>query len=225
MKFPVPAGKTAIAPSILSADMWRLGEQVKEVEAAGAAWLHVDIMDGHFVPNLSFGPAIPAAIKGKTNLPMDVHLMVEYPSKFIEPFFKAGADALTVHIECKEDPLTLIKQIKALGIAAGLSIKPDTAPETLRPFLEHIDLVLVMSVYPGFGGQGYLEEGHENIKKVRALINGVGRKIWLEVDGGINKDTAARAVRAGADALVAGNAIFAQPSPAGALKEIKSKVL
>ncbi len=224
-RFPLPDGKIAIAPSILSADMWRLGEHVKAVEAAGAKWLHVDIMDGHFVPNLSFGPCVPASIKGKTSLPMDVHLMVEYPSKFIEPFFKAGADALTVHIECSEDSLALVKQIKALGIAAGLSIKPDTAPDTLKPFLPLIDLVLVMSVYPGFGGQGYLEKGHENIKKVRSLINESGRKIWLEVDGGINADTAPRAVAAGADALVAGNAIFAQPDAGKALQEILSKTL
>lgn len=220
MKFPIPNGKTAVAPSLLSADMWRMGEQVKQVEAAGAAWLHVDIMDGHFVPNLSFGPTIPAAIKGKTALPMDVHLMVEYPSKFIEPFFKAGADALTVHIECKEDALALVKQIKSLGIAAGISIKPDTDPSALIPFLPHIDLILVMSVYPGFGGQGYLEKGHENIKAVRALINESGRKIWLEADGGINKETAARAVAAGADALVAGNAVFAAPDPGLAVKDL-----
>jgi ribulose-phosphate 3-epimerase len=228
--FPIPAGrapgpqkgKTAIAPSLLSADFFKLGEQIKECEAAGADWLHVDIMDGHFVPNLSFGPAIPASIKGKTALPMDVHLMVEKPSMFIEPFHKAGADLITIHIESADDTLAVIKKIKALGLPAGISIKPDTSPDKIKPYLDLIDMVLVMTVYPGFGGQGYLEEGHENMKAVRRLIDGAGRAIWLEVDGGVNAQTAKRALEAGADALVAGSAVFcAKEGIAQAIKNLR----
>ncbi|MCL2888578.1 MAG: ribulose-phosphate 3-epimerase [Elusimicrobia bacterium] len=222
MSFPLPSGKTALAPSILSADIWRLGEQVTAVQNAGADWLHLDIMDGHFVPNLTFGPAVCKSLKGKTALPLDLHLMVEYPSKFILPFFKAGADNITVHIESKDDTYAVLKQIKDLGLCCGVSIKPHTDAAKIKPYLDIIDLILVMTVEPGFAGQSYIPAGEKNITAARRLIKESGRKIWLEVDGGINAQTAPRAVKAGADALVAGYAVFgAETGIETAIKDFK----
>ena len=220
-KMPAANGKICVAPSILSADLWRLGEEVKTVEQAGADWLHVDVMDGHFVPNLSFGPAVVSSLNGKTILPLDVHLMVEEPMLFVESFARAGADLLTVHIEAKDDVAATLEQIRRMGVKTGVSIKPDTAPERIEPLLDLVDLVLVMSVYPGFGGQAFLPESEEQIKRVRGLIARSGRQIWLEVDGGINAQTALLAIAAGADALVAGSAIFKAADPVLALKQIR----
>lgn len=218
---PRANGKICVAPSILSADLFKLGEEVKMVEKAGADWLHVDVMDGHFVPNLSFGPAVVSSLNGKTNLPLDVHLMVENPLLFIDAFAKAGADLLTVHCEAKDDVGLALEQIRAAGVKTGLSIKPDTDPERITPYLDVLDLVLVMSVYPGFGGQAFLPEAEDQIKRVREIINASGRKIWLETDGGISPQTAPLAVRAGADALVAGSAIFKAADPVTALNQIR----
>ncbi len=218
---PAVNGKISVAPSILSAELCHLGQEVARVEKAGADWLHVDIMDGHFVPNLSFGPAIVRSLKGSTNLALDVHLMITNPLRFIEPFAKAGADLLTVHVESQDSTVQALEAIGALGIKAGVSIKPDTDPDVLKQLTPYIDLVLVMSVYPGFGGQAFLPGAPEQIKKVRRIIDASGKKIWLEVDGGINAQTAPLAVAAGADALVAGNAIFASADPELALKQIK----
>ncbi len=214
-------GKILIAPSILSADLFRLGEDVKRVEKAGADWLHVDIMDGHFVPNLSFGPAIVSSLKGKTKLPLDVHLMVEKPFQFVGPFAAAGADLLTVHMEANDNVSEVLKQIHALGIKAGVSIKPDTEPEVLSGVLDQVDLILVMSVYPGFGGQSFLPQSPDRIREVRKLIQSSGRNIWLEVDGGINAQTAPLVLQAGADVLVAGSAIFSAGDPVQALYQIR----
>lgn len=213
-------GKIIVAPSILSADLWQLGQQIDMVRSAEADWIHVDVMDGHFVPNLSFGPALVKSLKGRAQLPLDVHLMVQYPSRFIEAFAKAGADILTVHIEADKAKEALLK-IKELGVQAGLSIKPDTDPKQLVPFLPLVDLILVMTVQPGFGGQGFLPSSPTQISVVRHLIKQSGRQIYLEVDGGINAQTAAQAAQAGADAFVAGNAIFAAPDPARALMDIR----
>ena len=218
---PPANGKISVAPSILSADLWQLGEAVRVVENAGADWLHVDIMDGHFVPNLSFGPAVVRSLKGKTVLPLDVHLMVEHPAQFVEPFAQAGADLLTIHLESNDNVPETLQQIHALGIKAGVSIKPDTDTQALTPVLEQVDLILVMSVYPGFGGQSFLPDSTERIKQVRQLITASQRNIWLEVDGGINAQTAAQVIAAGADALVAGNAIFSAKDPANALNQIR----
>ncbi len=219
--FPAVNGRISIAPSILSADLFRLGEEVRCVEEAGADWLHVDIMDGHFVPNLSFGPPVVRSLKGQTTLPLDVHLMVEKPTQFLEPFVQAGADLLTVHLEAQDSPAATLRQIHLLGVKAGVSIKPDTDARLLVPVLEMVDLVLVMCVYPGFGGQTFLPGSPVLIEQVRTLIKASGKPIWLEVDGGINAQTAPLAIRAGADALVAGNAIFSAKDPVQALNQIK----
>lgn len=214
-------GKIIIAPSILSADLWCLGKDVEMAREAGADWLHVDVMDGHFVPNLSFGPAVVKSLKGRAGLPLDTHLMVQYPLRFIEAFAKAGADRLTVHIEAADDVKEALLTIKNLGVKTGLSIKPDTDPARLKPFLEYLDLVLVMTVQPGFGGQSFLPSGPAQIRAVREEINACGRPVWLEVDGGINAQTARQAALAGADAFVAGSAIFAAQDPAKALRDIR----
>ncbi len=213
--------KIIIAPSILSADLWQLGTQVQQVRSAGADWLHVDIMDGHFVPNLSFGPATVKSLKGRAQLPLDVHLMVQKPSQFVHAFAKAGADLLTVHIEAADDIKSVLLTIKELGIRTGLSIKPDTDPNRIVPFLPLLDLVLVMTVQPGFGGQGFLPNSPTQIKAIAQLIGQVNRPIFLEVDGGINAQTAALAAQAGANVFVAGNAIFAAEHPAQALADIR----
>jgi len=214
-------GKILIAPSILSADLWQLGNEVEKVRRAGADWIHVDVMDGHFVPNLSFGPATVKNLKGRAQLPLDVHLMVERPSRFVESFAKAGADLLTIHIEAADDIDKVLLTIKQLGVRTGLSVKPDTDPARIEPFLPLLDLVLVMTVQPGFGGQGFLPGSSAQIRKVHDLIVQSSRPVYLEVDGGINAQTTQTAAQAGANVFVAGNAIFAAENPAQALADIR----
>ena len=199
--------KTALlAPSILSADFSRLGEDIRTVEGAGADWLHVDVMDGHFVPNLTLGPVVVEKIKPITGLPLDCHLMVSQPELWIAPFAKAGAQVITVHAEATQDLAGLTKKIRAQGCQAGVSIKPGTPVEMLVGILDYVDLVLVMSVEPGFGGQKFMEDSLEKVKKLVQLRQ--KRSFLIEIDGGINLGNAAQVRHAGVDVVVAGNAIF-----------------
>lgn len=198
-----------IAPSVLSADFTRLGEQVRTAEASGADWIHVDVMDGHFVPNLTMGPAVAAAVRSVTKLPMDVHLMIENPDEFLEPFARAGASTITVHQEVLPHLHRTLQRIRELGVRAGVAINPATPVETLSEVLPHLDLVLVMTVNPGFGGQAYIEGSEGKVGKVRSLLDHGGfSDVDLQVDGGIDAETIGRVVSAGATVAVAGSAIF-----------------
>lgn len=199
-----------LSPSILSADFSRLGEQVAEAEAAGADYIHVDVMDGHFVPNLTIGPVVVGALRAATRLPLDVHLMIEAPERYLADFAKAGANLLTVHVETCSHLHSTIQQIKALGVKAGVSLNPATSLSTLEEVLPLIDLVVVMSVNPGFGGQSFIPSCLDKVKRVREMLNQAGLQAELEVDGGMSPQTAPPVVEAGATVLVAGSAVFNQ---------------
>ncbi|MCS7020787.1 MAG: ribulose-phosphate 3-epimerase [Gemmataceae bacterium] len=218
----VPRLPVKIAPSILSADFARLGEQVQQVEAAGADRIHVDVMDGHFVPNLSMGAVVVRSLRPVTRLPLEVHLMVEEPGRFLEGFVQAGADTLIVHLEVLPDPRPLLEHIRrGLGKRGGLAINPDMPVERLRPFLRDIDVALCMTVFPGFGGQSYIPASTARIAELRRLIGMENAECELEVDGGIDARTISEAARAGADVFVAGTAIFADPEgPATAVRRL-----
>ena len=202
----VRQNRPVISPSLLACDFTRLGEEIRELEKAGATVLHIDVMDGHFVPNLSMGVPIVEAIRRVTDLILDVHLMIENPGQFLKPFRNAGADALTVHIEVAPDPRPLLEEIRRLGAAAGLSLNPPTPWQTLEPFLGECDLVLVMSVMPGFGGQVFQAGALEKLRGLRAVAPS---SLVLSIDGGVKAENVALCTEAGADMLVIGTGFFA----------------
>lgn len=200
-----------IAPSILSADFSRLGEEVGRLETEGADWVHVDVMDGVFVPNITIGPAVVKAIRPCSSLPFDVHLMITSPERYIEQFADAGADYITVHVEATEDVKGAIDRIHSLGKKAGLSLNPETPFTAVEPYLEHIDLLLVMTVRPGFGGQSFMPVGLPKIAAARERFDAIGSSAELAVDGGINRDTGRECIDAGVSVLAAGSALFKSP--------------
>ncbi len=200
-----------LAPSILAADYGRLAAHCREAIAAGVDWLHIDVMDGHFVPNISFGPVVMRGIRplaAESNTPLDVHLMIDNPDNYLAEFVAAGAARITVHVEATRHLQRTIQAIKALGVKAGVTLNPATPLNTLEEILPDVDLVLIMSVNPGFGGQAYIPSSTDKIHRLRQMINATNPDIWLEVDGGITPNNAVEIVAAGANALVAGSAIF-----------------
>jgi ribulose-phosphate 3-epimerase len=210
-----------IAPSILSADFARLGAEVAAVEAAGADWLHVDVMDGRFVPNITIGPPVVKALRGVTRLPLDVHLMIVEPERYIDAFAEAGADTITVHVEACNHLHRALAHIRSLGKRAGVTMNPSTPEDHVRYVLDVCDQVLVMSVNPGFGGQSFIEGMLPKVAAVRAMIDASGRDIALEIDGGITEHTAPAAIAAGARVLVAGNAVFGSSDYARAIAALR----
>ena len=199
-------GKKLVAPSILSADFANLQRELEAIAAAGADWVHVDVMDGHFVNNLTIGVPVVASLKKVTSLPLDVHLMIETPEKYIEPFIKAGAEYLTIHVESTKDPVKVLRRIRELGAKPGISLRPGTALTQIIPFLTDLDLVLVMTVEPGFGGQSFMRDQVDKITQLKKLREQKALKFLIEVDGGINAETALFCKDA--DVLVAGNFVF-----------------
>jgi ribulose-phosphate 3-epimerase len=214
-----------ICPSILSADFSRLAEEIEAVEGAGADFLHLDVMDGQFVPGLTFGPILVEGVRRLTTLPLDVHLMVVEPLRFLEGFAKAGADHLTVHVEAVVDPAAAARAIRARGLRAGISIKPGTPLERILPALPESDIALLMTVEPGAGGQPFLPQSPERIARLRAAIDSGGHDCLLEVDGGIGTESAVVAARAGADAFVAGSSIFRTADPGAAVRALRSSLV
>ncbi len=201
-----------IAPSILSADFGRLAEQVSEAAEAGADWIHVDVMDGHFVPNITIGPAVTAAVRAATDLPVDVHLMIEEPDRYLSAFADAGADYVTVHQEVCPHLHRTIERMRELGVHPGVTLNPATSLDTLMEVIPEVDLALIMSVNPGFGGQSYIPASTEKIRRLRTMLDERGANgAELEVDGGVNVETAGAVSRAGASVLVAGAAVFRHP--------------
>jgi ribulose-phosphate 3-epimerase len=210
-----------IAPSILSADFARLGEQVRECERGGAGRIHIDVMDGHFVPNLSMGPVVVQGLRPVTRLPLEVHLMIENPAQLLDAFVSKGADTVIIHHEVVTDPRPIARRLHDLGRKAGVAIKPDTPVEVMEPYLSEIDLALCMTVYPGFSGQKFLQESPARIRQLRTLINRLNPTCDLEVDGGIDEATAPIVVEAGANVLVAATAVFGDArGPAAAVREL-----
>jgi ribulose-phosphate 3-epimerase len=216
---------TLVAPSILAADFSQLEAEIHRVEEAGADWLHLDIMDGHFVDNISFGPAVVATVRKHTGLPLDVHLMIERPDHYLPRFLEAGANSITVHVESEsghEVPQTLAT-IRAAGCGVGLTLNPATPFEAVAPYLESIDLLLIMTVHPGFGGQAFRPEMMEKVRRAKEWRDAHGGKLNIEVDGGIKPETARISIENGANILVAGTSIFRAPDYAEAIRELRGE--
>ena len=213
-----------IAPSILSADFSRLGEEVKAVEAAGADWIHVDVMDGHFVPNITIGPLVAEAVRGVTQLPLDVHLMIEDPDQYLEAFARAGSTYLTVHPEACYQLHRTIQAIKDLGVKAGVALNPATPLSTVEWVLGDVDLVLVMSVNPGFGGQTFISNAIPKIRDLKSMVRSKNPDVLIAVDGGVNQETIRSVSEAGADAFVAGSAIFGSSDYGETIRKFRSLI-
>lgn len=210
-----------IAPSILSADFMELGRAVSAISAGGADWIHVDVMDGHFVPNLTIGPMFVKGLKALMDTPLDVHLMVDNPQTQVDWYIDAGADLVTVHVETLEDAHPLLAHIRERGCRCGISLNPETPFASIKPYIGEVDLVLVMSVHPGFGGQSFIEDSLDKIAAIARLSAEAGVSPIIEVDGGIGVGNAARVIAAGADMLVAGSAVFGQADPVSAMEAIR----
>lgn len=198
-----------VAPSILSADFANLQKEIEAVTLAGADWIHVDVMDGHFVPNLTIGAPVVASLKKVSNIPLDVHLMIENPEKFVPDFIKAGADYLTIHVEASKDPGSLLKKIREAGVKCGITLRPGTPLSAIEPFISEVDLILIMTVEPGFGGQSFMDDQLKKVSRLRELFKGLKNPPLIEVDGGINQETAKKCKEV--DVFVAGNFVFKHP--------------
>jgi ribulose-phosphate 3-epimerase len=221
----VMTNKYVLSSSILSADFARLGEEIKTVEAAGVDWIHVDVMDGHFVPNITMGPFIVETCRRITQLPLDVHLMIEKPERYIEAFAKAGATGLTVHVETCPDIVGTLKQIKSLGCRAGAVLNPETPVGAIQPALKEADLILVMSVHPGYSGQSFMPDSIARVSEIRKKLDALRSSAWLEVDGGIDIHTLPEMKEAGATAFVAATAIFKNPQgPAAGVRALRNVI-
>jgi len=218
-------GRIIIAPSILAADFSRLAEEIHRVEAAGADWIHCDIMDGHFVDNISFGPEVVRLVRKETNLPLDVHLMIEHADHYVPRFVEAGANSITVHVEpeAKHDVLRTLQKIRDAGCRVGLTLNPETPFEMTEPFFAKVDLLLVMTVHPGFGGQPFRADQMEKVRRAAKWNQSGEHKIDIEVDGGINPKTARISVENGANVLVAGTSIFRSEDYAKAIRELRGR--
>ncbi len=212
---------TKISPSVLAADLSNLALEVKDIENAGADMVHLDVMDGMFVTNISFGLPVIKSLRKNSNMIFDVHLMIEKPERYAMRFIDAGADILTFHLEACEDAMSLISEIRAQGVMAGISIKPGTPAEEVYPYLEECDMVLVMTVEPGYGGQALIPETLEKVTKIKAEVEKRGLATMIQVDGGINEDNACRAIEAGADILVAGSSVFGKTDRRAAIEALR----